>query len=33
VLTRTVGPWAALMTGLIVFTVALTGLTRQKSPG
>lgn len=32
VLTKTAGPWAALMTGLIVFTVALTGLTRQKSP-
>jgi uncharacterized membrane protein YoaK (UPF0700 family) len=32
VLTKTAGTWAALLTGLIVFTVALTGLTRQKSP-
>ncbi|HEX3883545.1 MAG TPA: YoaK family protein [Stellaceae bacterium] len=32
VLTKTFGPWAALMMGLIVFTVALTGLTRQKLP-
>lgn len=33
VLTNTVGPWAALLAGLIVFSVALTGLTRQQSPG
>lgn len=29
VLTKAAGPWAALLMGLVVFTVALTGLTRQ----
>jgi uncharacterized membrane protein YoaK (UPF0700 family) len=32
VLTKMAGPWAALLAGLIVFTVALTGLTRHKPP-
>ncbi|HEY1796837.1 MAG TPA: YoaK family protein [Stellaceae bacterium] len=31
-LTKSAGPWAALMMGLIVYSVALTGLTRQSTP-
>ena len=32
VLTKAAGPWAALLAGLVVFSVALTGLTRRNSP-
>jgi uncharacterized membrane protein YoaK (UPF0700 family) len=31
-LTMTVGPWAAMLLALVLFSVALTGLTRQDAP-